>query len=290
MFKKKVTRLFSGMVGRGQSVPVETAAVLPATIPTPVAVSTEDLLDQIEKTRKEEAAKYQRDRRQKLADQKKAIKEKLRVPVAQLLVEAEAQEKRIRAEMSANSLNRGMYLTDAPAGKGLLISGGYNSEKIGIIGGALTKAESVLGQQTVEDCNFWPVNDRRHIKPEGTGTDTEDSVSGYLTDGTTPKAQKCFQVKLNDFDLDRILRDLVDTYCVRTDEDSYLCRLCSAYLDSLAEARRHFENVHGDESNPTHDDRFGNCIKAYLNAEIREHKQWEKRAKRTTTPENSLTG
>jgi len=53
MFKKKVTRLFSGMVGRGQSVPVETAAVLPATIPTPVAVSTEDLLDQIEKTRKE---------------------------------------------------------------------------------------------------------------------------------------------------------------------------------------------------------------------------------------------
>src|SRR6267143_4797401 len=231
------------MVGRGQSVPVETAAVLPATIPTPVAVSTEDLLDQIEKTRKEEAAKYQRDRRQKLADQKKAIKEKLRVPVAQLLAEAEAQAKRIHVERSIDSLNRGMYLTDAPAGKGLLVSGGYNSEKIGVIGSALAK-ETLKPDCTVEDCNYWPVNDRRHIKPEGTGTDTEDSVSGYLTDGTTPKAQKCFQVKLNDFDLDRIVRDLVNTYCVRTDEDSYLCRLCSAYLDSLAEARRHFENVH----------------------------------------------
>jgi hypothetical protein len=281
VFKKKVTRLFSGIVGREQPVPIETAAVLPATIVAPAFVSTEGLLEGIEKTRKQEAAKYQRDRRQKLADQKKAIKEKLRVPVAQLLAEAEAQAKRIHAERSIDSLNRGMYLTDAPAGKGLLVSGGYNSEKIGVIGGALAKAES-LGQQTVEDCNYWPVNDRRHITPEGTATDTEDSASGYLTDGTTPKAKKCFQVKLNDFDLDRIVRDLVTTYCVKTNEDAYVCRLCSVFLDSFTGARGHFENVHGDESNPAHDDRFGNCIKAYVSAENREHEQWEKRAKRAT--------
>src|SRR5260370_2461830 len=265
------------MVGREQSVPGETAAAFPAAMTTPISISTADFLEGIEKTRKQEAAKYQRDRRRKLADQKKAIKEKLRVPVAQLLVEAEAQEKRIRAEMSANSLNRGMYLTDAPAGKGLLISGGYNSEKIGIIGGALTKAESVLGHQTVEDCNYWPVGDRRNVQPEGTGSDAEDSVSGFLKDGRAPKAKKCFQLKLNDFDLDRIVRDLVATYCVKSHEDAYVCCLCSVLLDIPREARGHFENVHGDESNPAHDDRFGNCIKSYVNAENREHKQREKR-------------
>jgi len=211
------------------------------------SISAADLLEGTEKARKQEAAKYQRDRRRKLTDQKKAIKEKLRVPAAQLLAEAEVEEKRIRAERSANSLSRGMYMSDAPTGKGLLVSGGYNSVKIGVIGGALTKAESSSPERTVEDCNYWPISDRRNVKPQGTGADIEDSPSGYLTGGMVPKARKGFQVKLNNFDLDRIVRGLVSTYCARTDQDAYLCRLCHVYLDSLTEARMHFEKVHGDE-------------------------------------------
>ena len=296
----------------------ETAPVAaePAPLGTPVPPETETLLDSIEKGK---AAKYQRERRKLKAEQLAAIKKALQTPIAEIKIAAEEQTRLDKLARAQTGLRRGLFLTDAPTGKGELVTGGYDSEQMGLVAAARDRA-AVLGSPTGDsdsDEEYWPENDRCRVKPEGTGQnpgdreddaadddpdsseDAKDNKDERGKDADILPGEKFF-VKLNDFDNDGLLAELVSFYFVkfyefRSDDyffcvwcgakgesDStelvcrrcgathagdpkiFICRLCGIVCYGDKAAKKHIEDSHGDDRESGHDPRFGNVIYRYL--------------------------
>jgi hypothetical protein len=90
--------------------------------------------------------------------------------------------------INIDSVDRGKFMTDAPEGKGLLISGTppgnqTGSQHIENMAGAAMRATS-LGAPTEDEPNddgsaasYWPEHDRRKAKPRGAGPDDADGVN-----------------------------------------------------------------------------------------------------------------
>jgi hypothetical protein len=148
-----------------------------------VPSDAETILDQMERTKKEKRAQAARDRRKRQAQQLAAIKERLKIPIAVIQKEAEERAKADRHEAAQGSVNRGRYMTDAPTGKGELVTGG-GSEEMELIAAARDRAVA-LGSSNYDDETgeeFWPENDRRRVIPEGTGQRPGDREDDGIDD------------------------------------------------------------------------------------------------------------
>jgi hypothetical protein len=213
------------------------------------------------KTNAEKEAARQRARRRSKQEQLAEIKKRLKVPIAQVKAAAEARAKAIARP---GSMNQGKYMTDAPTGKGELIPSG-NIESIAASRGR----SAALGSSTIDPETgeaYWPENDRQRVKPEGIGErDNEKTPPKKDVDGL-PAARQKFLVKLNDVDREGVVRELAYEY-VKEDESRRLCRLCQTFVTQ--HAVDHIETVHGDESEPTHDARFGDIIDAHIKRQER---------------------
>jgi|GEM_PF-6030910 len=308
--KKTAVRAFTGIVGRPMDEPVLPKPVtaskhtprqmigppLEEAPPDPFAdrASIPPLVinliskEEKEKIRKEKRAQAARNRRKLQREQIAAIKEKLKTPIQEIKKLAEEKAK-LDKETKSSSMERGKYMTDAPPGVGeLVLSGG--STQMESIAAAHDRAAR-LGSPTSDPGTgeaFWPDNDRRHVAPQGTGSegdgDKEKSFYVTLGDGTKEK-------KAHDYNL--LLTSLVQKYMVETDvfkspffycqscgakqpktesiqkcirceaqsgtDKGYLhvCRLCGTECDGFIAAKDHIHRVHGTNSRPEHDNRYG---------------------------------
>ncbi len=208
------------------------------------------------KTNAEKEAARQRARRRTKQEQLAAIKKALRTPIAEIKAAAEARAKAIA---QPGSMSRGKYMTDAPTGKGELVPSGNIESIVAARGRSAALGSSTIDPETGEA--YWPENDRQRVKPEGIGErDNEKTPPKKDVDGL-PAARQKFLVKLNDVDREGVVRELAYEY-VKEDESGCLCRLCQTFVTQ--HAVDHIETVHGDESEPTHDPRFGDLIDAYI--------------------------
>ena len=173
-----------------------------------------------------------RERRKKKREQLARMKEQLKVPVRDILRKAEELKQALGAESS--DMAQGAFIAYAPTGKGRLVY----SEDIGRI--ADKTDVPLAGQPT--DHSSWGEHDRRNVKPEGIGAEFEDTGPSFVVNGTN-------------LDRGQALLNLFHRL-----SEGFICRLC--YLDSGSRHgfERHLEQVHGDESEPKHDHRFGDII------------------------------
>jgi len=95
-------------------------------------------------------------------------------------------------------------LSGAPAGKGLAVTGGFDSEKLDLVIAAGDRAAS------------------GHVKPQGTGLagyeKKKDLKSGERENGAR------FHVKLNDRDDTILMEGVIAAYCFRIETFSYHSR------------------------------------------------------------------
>lgn len=225
-------------------------------------------------------AREARERRARRAAQLADIKKALRTPVAKILEMAKEAARTVKLENAeykrSMDMNRGRYMEDAPSGMGELITGGYGSEKLELVGAMRGKAEALGSATEDEDGNaIWPDNDRRVVAPEGTGDSSyeEGDDEGDDAKKVAPDAEDVgaedevndakFIVKLSDYDEAKFSRELFDKYFVE-DGNRYVCRLCLAELAWESEGRRHMESAHGLQSEPEHQHKYGNVVKKEL--------------------------
>ena len=294
---KQPRRAFSGIAGSPLA-KVDEAVVASNTAGPPLVLpDTITLLRQTVISKHLKAAKYQRDRRKREAEQLVAIKRKLRTPIAEIKAAAEQQAKADKQLRSGTSTNRGSYMPGAPTGKGQIVTGGFTSKKLESIAAA-RGGSAVLGSPDEDPETgeaFWSDNDRRIVKAQGDGASSDDkpeATGGAHKDEPAPQK---FQVKLNNFDWAQMMEDVFSKYFVKiapnepgydaefgiADESQYICRLCGMRVDWKRTAKNHMENVHGDEREPTHDNRFGNVIRKF---------KYTPRRKRQPTVSQALTG
>ncbi len=225
------------------------------------------------KTNAEKEAARQRARRRTKQEQLAAIKERLKTPITEIKAAAEARAKAIARP---GSMNRGRYMPDAPTGKGELETGGYGPEKLGMVAAAQSRSVE-LGNHTIDletGEAVWPDNDRRGVKPQGVGQQDNEKTPSQKTKDGLPIARAKFIVKLNDVDIEGVIRELAYKY-VKEDESGRLCcRLCQTFV--VESAADHITIVHGDENEPAHDDCFGNIIDAYIKREERKEARLRK--------------
>lgn len=280
MFKKKnptgpasVERL------RGRSLFLQPKAVVASVqAPPPDSVEfTKAIAEQQARDAEERRAKLAKDATRKRAnrklraDQKAAIKKALKTPVAEIRAAGEACEKAIKRP---GSMNAGRFMTDAPTGKGELVTGGYGWNKIDAI--FAVKSSNSSGDNE----KFWPETDRAKIQPEGVGAKKfEKPPEGTAESDDAVEQSARFRVRLNGFDSYAMFEEIFETYFVEVPSDkgcTYVCRLCGAPFDYKRWSKGHIETVHGDELDPQHDERFGNVLLLYIE---KENKRERKRAR-----------
>jgi hypothetical protein len=249
---------------------VEAPAVEPTTLSmTPAAVRARAL--RAERAAARETAKTltriplaERKESDKIVKKMLREQKKFNEKIAQQRAAAEKKASRGSSMGMVHSNHAGpMFMRDAPAGTGKIVSGGYNSEKIDIVTAAHDAAE----------------DGSRRVTPEGGGQhvgghheDTSEQVSAislnYSTDSNdpareynspVPRSSVRFKVKL---DGDDSTRQLLAYLCgefeegelrnsqvfeIVPDSDVFHCRLCGFQTDWWSEARRHFENSVEDE-------------------------------------------
>jgi hypothetical protein len=185
---------------------------------------------------------------ERIADDKELKKRKKEIAKAARKAAKQAEKEAKKADRMPS----GKYMTDAPQGKGLIVTGGYDSNKITSV---------VAAHDAAEDGH-------RRVKSEGTGQRPgRDSVGdkpahGFLS-GTgerevapIPLSKRTFKVKANrsgaDFGDDdekrAILAALVGQVLeVVPDSDIYRCNLCGFTTDWESIAVHHFETSVEDE-------------------------------------------
>ena len=288
--KRPTVRAFTGLAGRPFDGP--TPDPFADRTPLPPLASTLSFGEK-EVLRKQKKAQAARARRKLQREQIDAIREKLKVPVREIKRAAEEQAKLEKQAKAQGSMRRGMFIADAPMGKGELVTGGYGSKQLELMIAAYDRA-AALGSPSSDETGgeFWPDNDRRSVVPQGSGgNDGEDSGGSFhvrLGDGVQDK-------KAYDYDL--LLGTLVDKYCVKTEvftneffycvscgakqgkiesiqkcirceakngkDNGYLhlCRLCGTECDGFVAAKQHIHRVHGSENHPEHDHRYGDITR-----------------------------
>jgi len=317
--KKPAVRAFAGLTGRptDDPTPVETAQepvqVLHRMIGPPLDGPAPDpfadriplpslaslSIEEKEKLNKEKRATAARDRRKRQRQQIAAIKEKLKTPIREIKRAAQEQSKLDEHGRALSSMNRGRWMTDAPTGLGeLVVAGG--SKQMEFIASAHDRA-AALGSLTSDPRTgeaFWADNDRRHVEPQGSGTDESDEDSGsfHVRLGDGVQDQKAHEHNLR-------LEALVERYFVKVqvpwsaevfgneffscvscrvqqsrttsiqkcarcgtqnDKDNgelHVCRLCGTECDSFVAAKQHIYRVHGSENRPKHDHRYGDVTR-----------------------------
>ena len=256
---------------------------VPLTPISPAYRSTTDILDELETEKKAKRAEAARARRKLQADQIKKIKEVLKVPIAQVKTEAAAKSKAEKLP----SLSRGAYMSDAPTGKGGIVTGGYDSPKVDYITSLEVGQEAVLGNG--DYTSDQATGGRRHGGPDGNAPDKDFNrdeaefnlrTSGAMH-GFSEATGRSFQVRLNmdgQYEVQRALDSLLVEYFI----DS-VCRLCLVCCRDTSEAKDHILTVHGDETSPNHDVRFGNTVGPRIKKIEREDQKREKEGKKILT-------
>jgi hypothetical protein len=141
------------------------------------------------------------------------------------------QAKRFNKKLSEAGLgmSRGMYLPGAPSGKGLLVTGGYDSEKI----------ELVAGFQDEKDSSI------RRVAPAGNGSDEESGAIVSNAKGTryVRSSAPGFLVHLDgtfEASVDEVVEELFEC-----NDDVLCCDLCKATVEWHKDRRSHVEEFHG---------------------------------------------
>jgi hypothetical protein len=256
--QKSAKRLFNRLAGSGLAVIGEA----PPAVPTPVIPDAKTLLQQIESEKREKKNKKARERRKKKREQLAAIKKALaEKSVTEFKKELEEKAKAEKERMRLPSMNGGKFMTDAPTGKGELTTGGYDWNKIVLTSNA---RESNTGRVVPQGVGHRPGGREENDIPDAC-KDFRDNRTESGGDADILPGKK-FKVKLNDIDWDWVLWSVVCIYCVENElkSDEYICRLCKEFLDGKETAKNHFEDVHGDESEPGHDDKFGDVVLRYI--------------------------
>ena len=175
--------------------------------------------DKAEKIRKDKEAQRGRERRKLRREQLAAIKRQLKVPLREIKRRAEELELALKSESS--DMSRGAFMTDAPTSKGRMVY----SQKIEQIGAAAGRAVA-LGGETLDLGTgeaFWPEHDRRHVKPEGVGEQSNEKQRPG-----DPEAESRFVVKAGtDLDYGQALVNLFHRL-----SEQFVCRLC--YQDCVS--------------------------------------------------------
>ena len=184
-----------------------------------------------EQAERDKRAKAARERQQKKADELAAIKEKLRTPVAVIIAEAKqkALEERVRQQERRGHMSKGMYMTDAPKGKGLIISGGFGTSGDSDI-------STISGVSAAQHGGVEPWFEEGHqgpVRPEGVGrkpeareeNDNDDYDPNGTRDPWTQESEEnavkfpdapiidgdSFLVNLNDADVNAELEELANS-------------------------------------------------------------------------------
>jgi hypothetical protein len=290
--KKPVQRVFTDLAGRFSPEPDAMPAPVASTPPpvAPVHQSVEEILVQVQLSRQQKEAERSRQNRRRKREQLAAIKQALRMPVAE--VKLIAKEKAHKEKL--DSMSRGMALTGAPSGKGNWI---YTAD-IEQVGAAASRAAALGAEAEDPETGeaFWPDNDRRPVKPEGTGergngqrsideqTVSAKPVHNPLLDIGVPQSRSRFKVRLQSDDDDNtyyfIFRDTLKRLVAHVfvaDETgpeeegvAAICRLCQRrFLEERPLGLEttcigHVKENHGEEDEPNHDPRFGNIITRYI--------------------------
>lgn len=262
MIRNPVKRAYSGLVGMPPD-PDDLPPPAPTPFNAPVYQSATEILEQMEQQKKDKRAEAARERRKLKRDQLVAIKQALKTPIA--VIKARAEQERIEALDFAeppNSDSRGASPTGAPAGN-RFTTGGHSGSKMESIAAARSRAAG-LGSPASD--HEYPDNDRRARKPQGYGQRPglkgdddrrrREDDHGFLVNG--------FHVELNAFDYDALMKHLLWEYFEKlrqpNGEDVLVCRLCGQSWDEERDAKKHVLDVHGDESYPGHDLRFGDVV------------------------------
>jgi hypothetical protein len=271
--KKPAKRFFPCLVG----LPPEAEPATPVSValiestPLPVYQSTQDILDGIERQKRDKRNEADRKRREEKKKQRARIKEALRTPVSELkrIIEenrakAKEQAEIDKASKSESRDNDGSCLTDAPRGLGRLVTG----TNIELVAAAHARAvelgSSDIDVETGEA--FWPDNDRRYVKPDGVGQaagqeSQDEKKIAFKVDPHIDHEQK--------LKWGQALIDLFHALFVEVSPDEehggyFICRLCRIVSPSERGCSRHLETVHGGETEPGHDPRFGNVVKDWI--------------------------
>jgi hypothetical protein len=229
-----------------------------------------------DRTEKERRATAARERRKAKADQLAAIKLALKTPIAEIKEVA-----RVKADMDKlPSMSEGIYMKDAPTGKGALV---YKSgNKIEQIAAAIGRSEA-LGSKTIDHETgeaFFADNDRTRIAPEGAGAARDEKpeitgVSRTRKKGFTYHSEersKRFQVNLTGPEYQNGLSS-----ALRALTDENICKMCQQEFERM---EGHFEQVHGDPSEPTHADRWGDIVQRYVRKVERKHAKLEREGRK----------
>jgi hypothetical protein len=228
--------------------------------------------DKAIKLQKEKEAERGRARRKLRREQLAAIKLRLKTPFRE--IKRLAEELKDALGSGASDMSKGKYMSDAPTSKGQIVY----TQKIEQVGAAVNRA-AALGAQTVDletGEAFWPEHDRRHVVPEGTGergggqrsNDEQKISSGNRVDRHSgvplaPAATTSFVVKLGtDLDHGQALQNLFHRLFIEVKEDAgyFICKLCHTNYPSELTCKQHVEDIHGDENEPKHDQRFGDVV------------------------------
>jgi hypothetical protein len=239
--RKKVIRLFRGLAGS------HLAMIDPASIPVQKRGRPRKFADSAEKHRHYRAVKSkERTERQALAD----------------------------IEAQLDPMSRGMYMTDAPEGKGLLVCGSYDGEKARNV--ERKHLESLNGKKVRPKCHG---NSEDHINRQFGKKIKEE------TDGTFQNNPK-FAIRSNwkiTEEKEHIIRDFVRENMEATEPGSSefsRCKLCDFTFSFISAGVRHFLDEHKKlvraeirANQPRKTARkkaerapFGNLGAAYLNA------------------------
>lgn len=241
--RKQTQRAFTGLAGSPLAQIEVSLVVVPSN-----SMTSEQAFQDLEDDRKKRKAEQMRNLRKKRRDQLNQIRLALRVPVAQIQQqERERREQTKLAEFIAQA-------TTQPKPRSVkaqsLPMTDYTQADI-------NRAQiELLSPPSSSD--VWPENDRRRVRPESTESDDGEPRS--------------FRVKTHtDIEVGQALLDIEKWAFIEVDGTD-VCRFCHATGDSR---RRHIEKNHGDESEPNHDDRFGNVV-------AREVKRLRKRRRAVT--------
>jgi hypothetical protein len=284
--RKKPVRAFSGLVGlppESDAQPRTPEPVSAQAISPPAYRSTSDLLNELESEKKAKKAEAARARRKLQADQIKRIKEVLKVPIAQVKSEAAAKTKADKLP----SMNSGAFMPDAETGKGEIVTGGYGSAKADYITSLDVGREAMLGNRCCTSDEV--TGGRRQGRPEGNAPEKDFSRdeaefnlrSRGAMQGFSESASRSFQVRLNidgQYEIQRALDSLLVEYF-----EGLVCRLCQILFQDNNDAKDHILAVHGDESSPNHDVRFGDLVNPRIKKIERDDRKREKEGKNILT-------
>jgi hypothetical protein len=275
--KPPAKRLHSGLVGMPPEPDTAPAPVTGDSTPVPMMLpykTAQEILDEREAQRKATRNEAARARTKLHAEQKKKIKEILKVPIAQ--VKAEAEE-RLKNERCFNNPNSGMS-AGSTLGEGRIIT---NVKDIGYIADHEAGVEATTGTKDIDESDEFGNTQEttlghRHIKPEGNASSDSDTEEMKYEE-TSSAVKKKFHVKLGEADpndsahtydefarkyfvaLDTVLCECGTTFSKAdleaharehtgrfTYQEVAVCRLCKAIVKSFEEIQQHSSVMHGD--------------------------------------------